>query len=86
MPPSVAHRLLPPLYERVCVWRERECVTEEEALQEWVSRLMLLTLTGDSPVISGGKHRLDLSTLLPSRSSGICQTGTKRRESWTVEE
>lgn len=69
---------------RVCR-RERVCV-RLEALRDWVSRLMQLTRTGDFLVISGEKHRLDLSTLLLSRSSGICQTGTKRRESWTVEE
>lgn len=76
---------LPP-WACVC-WRERECVcvfVRVEALLEWVRQLTLLTRTGGAPVISAGKHRW-IRTLSCFRAA-ICQTGTKRRESWLVVE
>lgn len=57
MPPSVAHRLLPPVdthADRVETLRERVCRFNAAH-----------TLPGDSSVTSGRKHRLDLSLSPP---------------------
>lgn len=78
LPPILSHRPLPP-YLRSCV-----CV-RVEPLREWTSQFTLLTLTGGSPRYQRRKAPGGLSLVfLKALNSGICQSGTKRRETWTV--